>query len=344
MRSGSRHRVAVALLAAGLVSLLGVAAAHAQSGPFGVGAPELGAMPAHGTFFDWVIHQQNQFYLSLKAGLRAMKADPHAGLWMAALSFGYGVFHAAGPGHGKAVITSYVLANDETLKRGIMLSFVSALLQGLVAIVLVGGAIRIFNLTAVQMTDATTALEYTSAFAVLGLGVWLGWTKIVEPILRARRAARAMPATASEADVVDCAIGGDPAAFAASCACGTAHMPDPSLIKGPFNWRRALGAIAAVGMRPCTGALIVLVFAHAQGMALAGVASVLAMALGTGFTVSLLASIAVCARGIALRIAGDEGPWALRVLRGAEVGGALIVIAAGVTLAGAALFGHPTGG
>ena len=344
MRSRSRLRTAiVAGLAAGLVSILGVAAAHAQAGPFGVGAPELGAMPGHGTFFDWVMHQQNQFYLALKSGLRAMKSDPHAGLWMAALSFGYGVFHAAGPGHGKAVITSYVLANDETLKRGIMLSFVSAFLQALVAIVLVGGAIRVFNLTAVQMTDATTALEYTSAFAVLGLGLWLGWTKIVEPILRARRAARAV-AVAREDDVVDCAIGGDPAAFAASCACGTAHMPDPALIKGPFDWRRALGAIAAVGMRPCTGALIVLVFAHAPGMPFAGVASVLAMALGTGFTVSLLASIAVGARGLALRIAGDEGPWALRVLRSAEIGGALIVIAAGVTLAGAALFGHPTGG
>ncbi len=342
-----RHRAAiVAGLAAGLVCLLGAAAAHAQSGPFGVGAPELGAMPGHGTFFDWVMHQQNQFYLSLKAGLRAMKSDPHAGLWMAALSFGYGVFHAAGPGHGKAVITSYVLANDETLKRGIMLSFVSAFLQGMVAIVLVGGAIRIFNLTAVQMTDATTALEYTSAFAVLGLGLWLGWTKIVEPVLRARRAARAV-AVAREDDVVDCVIGGDPAAaaaMAAACACGATHMPDPKLIKGPFNWRRALGAIAAVGMRPCTGALIVLVFAHAQGMPFAGVASVLAMAMGTGFTVSLLASIAVGARGLALRIAGDEGPWAMRVLRSAEIGGALIVIAAGVTLAGAVMFGHSTGG
>lgn len=331
-------------VALGLLAIATAAPAFAQAGPFGVGNPELGASAPHGSIFAWIIHQQSVFYLALKSGLRAMKADPNAGWWMVVLSFAYGVFHAAGPGHGKAVITSYVLANDETLKRGIVLAFISAMVQGVMAIVLVGAAILIFNLTALQMTDATTALERASAAAILALGLWLVWTKIVEPILRARRAARAAPAAASEADVVDCAIGGDPAAFAASCACGVQHMPDPSLIKGPFDWKKALGAIAAVGIRPCTGALIVLVFAFAQRMPVAGMASVMAMALGTGTTVSALASLAVSARALALRIAGDEGPWPLRILRAAEVTGALLVLAAGTLLTGAAIWGGPIGG
>nr|MCE1238169.1 nickel/cobalt transporter [Hyphomicrobiales bacterium] len=341
-----RRPALAALLGLALgVALLGLAApVFAQAGPFGVGNPELGTSAPQGTIFAWIIHQQSVFYLALKSGLRAMKADPHAGLWMVVLSFLYGVFHAAGPGHGKAVITSYVLANDETLKRGMILAFISALVQGVVAIALVGAAILVFNLTALQMTDATTALERASAAAIFALGLWLTWTKIVEPILRARRAALAVPAPASEADVVDCAIGGDPAAVAPACPCGVSHIPDPKLIKGPFDWKKALGAIAAVGIRPCTGALIVLVFAFAQRMPFAGMASVVAMALGTGTTVAALASLAVSARALALRIAGDEGPWPMRILRTAEVTGALLVLTAGTLLGGAAIWGGPIGG
>ncbi len=338
------HGWAVVAIVLGLAVMVTAAPAFAQAGPFGVGNPELGASAPRGTIFAWIVHQQSVFYLALKDGLRAMKTQPHAGWWMIGLSFLYGIFHAAGPGHGKAVITSYVLANDETLKRGIVLAFISAVVQGAMAILLVGSAILIFNLTALQMTDATTALERTSAAAILGLGLWLAWVKIVEPIVRARRAARAAPVVASEADVVDCAIGGDPAAVPQACPCGVSHMPDPSLIKGPFDWKKALGAIAAVGIRPCTGALIVLVFAFAQKMPGPGMASVMAMALGTGFTVSVLASLAVSARNLALRIAGDEGPWPLRILRTAEVTGALLVLTAGTLLTGAAIWGGPIGG
>jgi ABC-type nickel/cobalt efflux system permease component RcnA len=258
------------------------------------------------------------------------------------LSFGYGIFHAAGPGHGKAVITSWVLANRETLKRGIALSMLSALFQGMTAIVFVGLAVTVFRLTALQMTDATTAFERTSAVAILGLGLWLGWSKIVAPTLIWWRARRAAPAVAVEGGVVDLAIDttGMTANRAAQlCACGQVHTPDPTTLGGPLDLKKAIAAIAAVGIRPCTGALIVLVFAYAQGLPFAGVLSVLAMAVGTGITVSALAALAVSARTLALRFAGDDDVWSLRVLRGAEIIGALIVLAMGVLLAGATFLG-----
>mgnify|MGYP001236490418 CR=1 FL=1 len=334
-----------AALVGGLAVVALVAAldpAFAQAGPFGVGTPEVGAgVPSNGVF-AWVAARQNEFYRGLTAGLRAMRADPNAGGWLILLSFGYGVFHAAGPGHGKAVITSYVLANRETLKRGIVLSMLSALVQGLVAIVFVGLAVTVFRLTALQMTDATTAFERTSAAAILGLGLWLAWTKILAPLWTSWRAARAAPAVAVEEGVVDLAIdatGMSSNRAAELCGCGQVHAPDPTTLGGPFDLRKALAAIAAVGIRPCTGALIVLVFAFAQGLPLAGVLSVLAMALGTGITVSVLASAAVTARSLALRFAGDDETWSLRVMRGAEILGALIVLAMGVLLAGASFFG-----
>lgn len=328
----------VALATAVLVAKAGPALA--QAGPFGVAPPEAGG-GGHGGLFGWIAAQQSAFYRSMTAGLRTMRSDPHAGWWLIAVAFAYGVFHAAGPGHGKAVITSYVLANNQTWKRGVFLSFVSALFQGAVAIVFVGAAMSIFRLTSLQMTDATMVLERTSAMAILGLGLWLGWSKILAPMVAAYRAARAAPAVAREADVVDCAIGSPqrtPIA-AALCACGQSHGPDPSTLEGTFDLRRAFSAIVAVGMRPCTGALIVLVFAFSQGLLWAGMAAVMAMAIGTGLTVAALATIAVTARGFALRVAGEEGPWPMRILRGAEIGGALIVLTMGVLLTGAAFTG-----
>ncbi|TBW40768.1 nickel/cobalt transporter [Siculibacillus lacustris] len=371
-RFGRGLRIAVPVLVTALIAgaMLSAACepAAAQAGPFGVAAPEAGGGVAAGGIFGWVAAQQSTFYRGLTAGLRAMRADPHAGWWLVALSFAYGVFHAAGPGHGKAVITSYVLADGETLRRGIALAFVSAFVQGAVAILFVGVAVGVLHTTALQMTDATLALERTSAAAILALGLWLTWQKIVRPLVARPVAVAAEPDVA----VAEMRIGVPPAArrdglarelrigapvaataavsgssrriVADPCDCGVLHAPDPAMLGGPFDWRRALAAVAAVGIRPCTGALIVLVFAFAQGLIGAGILAVLAMALGTGATVAALASLAVLARGVALRWAGDEGPWERRVLRAAEIGGALVVLAMGVLLAGAALWGGSGGG
>ena len=94
------------------------------------------------------------------------------------LSFAYGVFHAAGPGHGKAVISSYMLANEVALRRGVMLSFVSAFLQAFTAIVLMGLVFLALRGTAVSMTDAAWFLEVVSYAAITAFGAWLLWTKL----------------------------------------------------------------------------------------------------------------------------------------------------------------------
>ncbi len=79
-----------------------------------------------------------------------------------AISFAYGIFHAAGPGHGKAVISSYLVANEETARRGIVLSFASALLQALVAVAIVGVFAWLLNATAKTMCGAEKAIEIAS--------------------------------------------------------------------------------------------------------------------------------------------------------------------------------------
>src|SRR5262249_37892550 len=107
--------------------------------------------------------------------------------------------------------------------------------------------------------------------------------------------------------------------------CGHSHAPDPRLLSKPLTLSRAWAAILAVGIRPCSGAIIVLVFALSQQLLLAGIGSVLAMSLGTFITVSALAALAVAAKDTALRLAGFQSRATERIMRAVEIGGALLV-------------------
>jgi ABC-type nickel/cobalt efflux system permease component RcnA len=109
-----------------------------------------------------------------------------------------------------------------------------------------------------------------------------------------------------------------------------AHLPAPSELQGDLSWRRALAIAFAVGIRPCTGAILVLVFAIGQGLWWAGVFSTFAMALGTAITVSVLAALAVGSRELAKRLAGGgSSKWAERVQFAAGLGGASLVLILG---------------
>ena len=101
--------------------------------PFG--APRAAPDAQVGGIVGWLLAKQSEFYREMSSTIRAAKSDGSAVWTLLAISFAYGIFHAAGPGHGKAVISSYLVANEETARRGIALSFASALMQALVAVV-----------------------------------------------------------------------------------------------------------------------------------------------------------------------------------------------------------------
>jgi nickel/cobalt exporter len=115
-------------------------------------------------------------------------------------------------------------------------------------------------------------------------------------------------------------------------AWGHAHAPEPQELAGPGGWRRGLSAIVAVGLRPCSGAILVLVFALAQGLFWAGVAAAFIMGLGTAITVAAIATLAVGARGIAQRFAASRPGPGILLLRGLEVAAALLVLIFGIAL------------
>ena len=341
MTSGRRFTLAHCVLFIAALLLVACLADAALAQPFGMSrsAPP----PSFGPFTGWILEKQAEFYRMLSGAIRAAKADGSAAWTLMGISFAYGVFHAAGPGHGKAVISSYLVANDETWRRGIALSFASAILQAFTAIAIVGIAAVLLGATAHVMGNAVRAIEIVSYGLIVLIGLRLLWVKgrAFWHLLRPRahddhghahdhhhdhhhghdHSHGHSHGHAHDHDHDDEAH-----------AWGHAHAPEPSELKGPHWLRRGLSAIVAVGLRPCSGAIIVLVFALAQGLFWIGVASTFVMGLGTAITVATVATIAVAARGFAGRLAKGKPGAGMLFLRGVETAAALLIIVFGVAL------------
>jgi ABC-type nickel/cobalt efflux system permease component RcnA len=319
--------------------------------PFG--APKRAPEPQAGGIIGWILARQSEFYREMSATIRAAKSDGSAVWTLLAISFAYGIFHAAGPGHGKAVISSYLVANQETARRGIVLSFASALMQSLVAVLIVGVGAWLLNATAKTMCGAERVIEIASYALIAAFGARLVWTK-GGGFMRALQTRAPVPAMAGAAQHHGHDHGHahqhhhehhhhdhahhhdhDPG-HVHDEHCGHSHGPAPSELAGPGGWQRGFGAILAVGIRPCSGAILVLVFALAQGLFWAGIAATFVMGLGTAITVATIAVIAVSAKDLARRLSGgSEGGGAL-VMRGIEFGAAGLVLLFGLGL----LFGY----
>jgi len=332
------------------------AAVHALMAQNPFGGPRPPAEPQVGGIIGWILAKQSEFYREMSATIRAAKSDGSAVWTLLGISFAYGIFHAAGPGHGKAVISSYLVANEETARRGIVLSFASALLQALVAVALVAVLAWLLSSTAKTMCSAEKAIEIASYGLIAAFGARLVWTK-GGGFMRALQAKPAMAVAAAHHHHDGHDHGhhhhdhdhGDDQSHhhdhhhhdhghdhVHDEHCGHSHGPTPDQLAGPGGWQRGLGAIFAVGMRPCSGAILVLVFSLAQGLFWAGIAATFVMGIGTAITVATIAIVAVSAKGLARRLsAGREGGGTL-IMRGIEFGAAGLVLLFGLGL----LFGY----
>jgi nickel/cobalt exporter len=327
MTSGRRSTLAqCALLTVGMLFLLGALdAALAQ--PFGM--TRSSAPPEIGGFAGWIFAKQAEFYRMMSGTIRAAKADGSAAYTLMGISFLYGIFHAAGPGHGKAVISSYLVANNETWRRGVVLSFASALLQAVVAIAVVGIAAVLLNATAKTMGNAVRVIEIVSYALIVLIGLRLLWVKgrallhLLRPGAHDHHGHGHAHGHGHDHHHDD---------EEEASAWGHAHAPEPRDLKGPHWLRHGLSAIVAVGLRPCSGAIIVLVFALAQGLFWIGAASTFVMGLGTAITVATIATIAVAARGLAGKLAKAKPGAGMLLLRGFETAAALLIVAFGALL------------
>jgi nickel/cobalt exporter len=298
---------------------------------------------------------QAAFNRDLTDALKALK-DGGAFWWLGGVSFLYGIVHAAGPGHGKVVISSYLVANEAQVSRGVAIAFIAAFAQAVVAVGLIAVMAAILNMTSMAITGTAQLFEAGSFALVALLGLYLlarkgrdAWAVLSggdnhahhhhhghghlpstsrgrtgeeggerqSPAERLVVAARAVPPPSQ--------VGAEQAA-AHSCR----HHALPAATRAGRSG--AAAAILSVGIRPCSGALVVLVFALAQGVFWAGVASTFLMALGTAITVAALAALAVGAKDIARRLSRGDGSGSAHVMLGLEVAAALVITALGVVL------------
>lgn len=275
----------------------------------------------------WMLAKQAQYKQSMSAAVRDLRsgASFYPAALICALAFAYGVLHAAGPGHGKAIISSYVLANERTLRRGIMLSFLSALIQALSAIAFVGVLAIVLKATSMTIRSAEAWTETLSWAFVALVGAWLLYRQI--RLLWPSAAATASTAHAHHS-------GGHAHAHAhhdhgPNCGCGHSHAPDPKKLDGELSVSKAFAIAFAVGIRPCTGALALLFLSLTQGVLWVGILGTFAMALGTAIMVSLLACMAIGSRELANRFAGENSRWGWRIERAAGLTGSSLILLMG---------------
>ncbi|HEY8275313.1 MAG TPA: nickel/cobalt transporter, partial [Pseudolabrys sp.] len=280
-------------------------------------------------FAGWILAKQAEFYRMLSGLIRAAKADGSAAYTLLGVSFLYGVFHAAGPGHGKAVISSYLVANNETWRRGIVLSFASAILQAFTAIAVVGVAAVLLGATAKAMGNTVRVIEIVSYTLILLIGLRLLWVK-GRAFLQALGGGRGHHHDHGHEHGHHHHHDHEHEQEASAWSHG--HTPEPSELAGGHWLKRGLTAIVAVGLRPCSGAIIVLVFALAQGLFWIGVASTFVMGLGTAITVAAIATLAVGARGLAGKLAKAKPGAGVIILRGLETAAALVIVLFGAAL------------
>ena len=271
----------------------------------------------------YIMAMQQEYYRAMAGALRAVNLQQSvAAAWgLISISFLYGVFHAAGPGHGKIVVTSYLLADEREVKRGILIAFLSAFAQAVTAIVTVGLLAVIIGLTHRGTADAVPIIERASFVLIAAVGAWLLWRAIREG--RHHHAHSHHPHD----------HGGHTHDGHDHAGHDHAHMPTPGEIRAARGIKGMAAMILSVGLRPCSGAVLVLLFSVTQGAFAVGVVSALAMSVGTAITVSTLAILTVFSKNLALRAAGQvDSPWAFRIERGLKIAGGAALVVLGLSL------------
>lgn len=257
-----------------------------------------GAMDVAGR---WAAGQQREFQNAMAAAVQAVRTGT-PGAWATLLGAcaAYGFVHAVGPGHGKYLIGGAGLASRAGTGRMVALALASSLAQAGTAILLVYGGFLLFEMSASwAVGTAEKVLAPLSYAAILAIGGVLVWRALCTLAAAGQRADHAHH------------HGDAHHHHEIACGCGHAHAPTPAQAAAVRGWRDAAALIAGIAIRPCTGAIFVLVIAWRMDLHLAGVASVVTMGLGTGAFVSLVAVSAVAARGATILAAGAPRQAAL---------------------------------
>lgn len=263
-----------------------------------------------------VLQGQREVQSALAAAVRNIRAGQAGALaGLLTVSFSYGVLHAAGPGHGKVLIGGYGIGRRVPVLALSAIALGSSLAQAAVAVAVVYAGVAVLGWTRLQMEGvAEDIMAPVGSAAIAAVGLWLIWRG-----LRGIRTAHHDPRDHHHHHDAD-------------CGCGHAHGPSLDEVARLSSWRDTAALIAGIAVRPCSGALFLLILTWQMGIGLAGIAGTFAMGFGTALVTIAVALMAVWTRSGALaslpgsRIA-HALPW-FEVLAGtvvALVAGSLLV-------------------
>jgi ABC-type nickel/cobalt efflux system permease component RcnA len=266
----------------------------------------------------WVWTKQREFHRALTSKLRELRGKDGVGWGLVLMSFLYGILHAAGPGHGKAVLTTYLLTHQSRLNRGIAMGTSAALLQGITALLLVYGLIGIAGWLP-RETETASLWATRVSFALLAIvGLYL-FTQATATLVRSVRQLRHETGQAHH----------DHDGHGHGDGCGCRHLPSAVEIDTTSSRHATAGVVLAIGLRPCSGAVLVLILATVMDQVWHGALAVMAMSLGTAITVVLLAIFATKARDWASAVVTHHSPfWTLAAGGVGALGGALLFLMA----------------
>lgn len=269
---------------------------------------------------------QKDLHRQMTQLLQQVAEQPHqAGISLVIFSLIYGVLHALGPGHGKVVIATFLATHPSRVRTSIRLTLLASLLQGSVAIVLVTVMLVLLKTSSRQLHLSSFWLEKGSYLLVIGLGVMIGYRA-----LRALwMALRPRPAPVFRAFQPQ-------HQHDEHCGCGHAHLPTPQQMNGNVSWKTQMLVVVSMGLRPCSGAIMMLLFAKVIGVYGWGILSAAVMALGTALTISAIGLLVQQARSVAQRLAqpgAGAGAGIMRLLIPIlALTGSLILIVVGIAL------------
>jgi len=215
-------------------------------------------------------------------------------LYLLLLAFCYGVLHAAGPGHGKVVATSFMLSQKRSLAGGLLLGNGVAIAHGISGIILVLAVHFILKSGLIGPLQTVTRTTQYISYSLITL---LGTALVIKCFFKWRSASRGN------------------------------RKPGEDTAAG--SGTRMLAVAIAIGIIPCPGVVMVMLFAMSMNLIGLGIALGFCIAAGMAVTITLVVILAMYGKGLTLKVLARDSRLAKRIELGIEATAGLLVAALG---------------
>jgi nickel/cobalt exporter len=258
---------------------------------------------AHPSYLSEIYSKISQWQHKLNKELSSLvrevktSGSPKTFLTLILISFFYGVIHSAGPGHGKTIAFSYFLSRKENIRKGILMGGLIALLHALSAVLIV---LIIYLVLKQSYIGPFESISHKIKIVSYCLITLTGAVLLIKSILDFRNRNQ--------------------------------QSGEKDLAPHPAGYRNILPVALAVGIVPCPGAVIIMLFCMSLDMVGIGLVLSLFMALGMAVTISGAGVLSIASKKRGLRLLTGNKRARLLFEKSLEVVGSLLMLFFGLSL------------